>query len=506
MAKWTARLIVVAAVAALLWIRFGIDTDPQRKVIMTGGVLLLTTVAGFLWVLLLSGLPWRRRLALAGGGLAVIGASFALFEMRGVDGNLVPILGLRFAPPSELDAEPGAAPTAPATPSSAEQTWRDWPQFLGPTRTATLDDVTLERDWDAHPPRLVWEREVGPAWSGFAVRGRDAVTQEQRGESECVVCYDLETGEVRWMHAEAAKYSTEIGGTGPRATPTITEDRVFTFGATGILNALDRATGDVIWSHDVVTENGAKVAAWGMSGSPLVLDDMVVIAAGGPDDGSVVAHHRETGERVWGAGDARVGFSSPVFATLAGAPQILSLNGVSLTAHAPDDGRVLWEFPWSDQNPNVAQPLVLPGDRVLTSSGYGVGCALHHVRRDEQGAFHADEQWKTFALKAKFANYVHHDGFVYGLDEGILVCVDPQDGSRRWKGGRYGHGQLILVDDVLLISEEQGDLLLVEATPEEHRELASFTAFDEKQWNTPALAFPYLLVRTERRAACYELR
>ena len=243
---------------------------------------------------------------------------------------------------------------------------------------------------------------------------------------------------------------------------------------------------------------------WGISCSPLVLDTLVVVSAGGPDERSLVAYHRQNGAFVWGGGTDKAGFSSPRLVTLAGREQILIFNNHSVVAHDPQSGAPLWRQPW-DRAECIANPLPLPGDRVLVSSGYGIGAKLYQVNAAPNGELTTDIVWKSPRLKAKFANMVYRDGFVYGLDDGVLVCLDPQDGKRRWKRGRYGHGQLILIDDILLIMSESGDVLLVEARPDRHVELARMTAFDGKTWNPPAFATPYLLVRTDSEAACYEL-
>ena len=217
-----------------------------------------------------------------------------------------------------------------------------------------------------------------------------------------------------------------------------------------------------------------------------------------------MAYHRQNGAFVWGGGTDKAGFSSPRLVTLAGREQILIFNNYSVVAHDPQSGAPLWRQPW-DRTECIANPLPLPGDRVLVSTGYGIGARLYQVNAAPNGELTTDIVWKSPRIKAKFANMVYRDGFVYGLDDGVLVCLDPQDGKRRWKRGRYGHGQLILIDDILLIMSESGDVLLVEARPDRHVELARMTAFNGKTWNPPAFAAPYLLVRTDSEAACYEL-
>jgi outer membrane protein assembly factor BamB len=189
---------------------------------------------------------------------------------------------------------------------------------------------------------------------------------------------------------------------------------------------------------------------------------------------------------------------------LAGRPQIVWLGEQHLVAHDPADGALLWREPWPAGTEKVSQPVLLAGDRVFVSTGYGVGGKMFHVR-DAGGHIEAELTWETTALKAKLSNVVLHEEHLYGLDDGILVALDASDGSRGFKGGRYGHGQLILAGGVLLIQSESGDVVLVEAAPRAHRELGRLAALSDKTWNHPALAGRHLIVRNDREAACYEL-
>ena len=148
---------------------------------------------------------------------------------------------------------------------------------------------------------------------------------------------------------------------------------------------------------------------------------------------------------------------------------------------------------------------MLEGDRVLVSSGYGVGSELLHIQPDDTGMFRAERLWKTNRLKAKFNNLVTRDGYVYGLDDGILACLEIATGDLKWKDGRYGHGQFILVRDVLLVTAENGQVALIDPVPTERRELTRFQALEGKTWNPPALAYDLLLVRNDQEAACYRL-
>ena len=491
---WPLYIIAGGALLALMLIWLPESLNRQKQVMGTMGTAALSGLLTVLWLLTLSRLAWRQRLGYFGAVAVVIGLAVGCLRIDGMSGDFVPLLTWRWSAPD------GSTDVAGGDVTAVEA--RDWSQFLGPQRTNRLRAIHLESDWNQHPPREIWRRPVGAAWSSFAVAGGRAITQEQHGPEEQVVCYDLATGTKIWSHADSTRYETAIAGVGPRATPTIAGDQVFTLGATGILNCLELASGRRIWRRDIISDNGAKVHMWGASCSPLVLDSLVVVSAGGPDGRSLVAYERESGAFVWGGGADRAGFSSPTLATLAGREQILIFNSFSVVAHEPTSGRVLWRQPW-DQVECVANPLTLPGDRVLVSSGYGIGARLYQVKGSPEGELSSDLVWESRRLKAKFANMVYHDGFVYGLDDGVLVCLDPEDGQRRWKRGRYGHGQLILVDDILLVMSESGDVVLVAASPDGHEELARMAVFDDKTWNPPALAAPYLLLRTEKEAVCY---
>jgi outer membrane protein assembly factor BamB len=501
---WPAAVGCVVAAGSLLWAWFSERAQRQDYVISTVSIVGLAAIVlglwSFVWLVFLSRLRWRARLGALGVGAALVALSAAALEFRGFSGDLVPIFGWRW----EAEArpiEPGGAVHPVGTARLASP--HDYPQFQGPRRDASVAGIRLARAWD-EPPRALWRQPIGAGWSAFAVAGEFAVTQEQRGEQELVTCYDLTTGELVWSHADATRWEDPLGGPGPRATPAIHEGRVFALGGTGRLNALDLATGELHWTVDVLVDNGASAPVYGVSPSPLVIGGTVVVAPGGPNGHALAGYDTTTGERRWSGGSGPPAYGSPRHAVLAGVPQILILNDDAVASHDPADGRVLWEFAWPPGE-DTFQPVVLPGDRVFVSTGYGVGGKLFQVRAGADGAVAADLLWESRGLKAKFTNVVYREGYLYGLDDGILVCLDPADGERRWKRGRYGHGQILLVDDLLVVLGEDGTVALVEAKPEAYRELARFAALQGKTWNHPALAGPYLLVRNDREAACYEL-
>ena len=476
-------------------------------------VALLTVLGLGFWYVILTGLPWKTRFLL--GGIAVVvlaGVGAGIRGLTRVDGSIggsgTPRLVWKWSP--RRDAAVGqllvSTNTAPAAAANAPgANAASFPQFLGPDRSGVLRGVSLVCDWAAAPPRELWRHPVGLGWSAFAVSAGRAITQEQRGEEELTVAYDLATGAALWAHTNTVRFHEMLGGDGPRATPTIRDGKVYVMGATGILDCLAEANGQLLWSRDVLRENKLKNIAWGKSCSPLLWGRLVVVTGGEEREKSLLAYDATTGQPVWQSGRDRSGYCSPMLATLAGQEQILIVNGHSVSGHKPEDGQLLWEYPWPGEFPKVAQPLPLDTNLLLVATGYGIGGSLLKLQPSVSGEWSVTEVWKNRNLKPKFTNLVRHGRHVYGLDEGVLVCLDPATGERAWKAGHYGHGQVLLVGDVLLIQTERGDVVLVEATAEGHRELARLPALKGKTWNNPVLAGDRLLVRNDQEAACYQL-
>jgi len=373
-----------------------------------------------------------------------------------------------------------------------------------------LEPLTV-RDWKQHPPQELWRHPIGEGWSSFAIVGSRAFTQEQRGPLECVVCYHADTGAELWSHADETRYETAMAGIGPRATPTLTDSAVFALGATGILNCLDPVTGETVWQRNICDDAGTSTPEWGFSGSPLIVDETIIIDAGGSGDKAVIAYHQDTGDIVWAAGNHRAGYASPRLEKIRGQTVLLVFHGDGLLAMSPSDGSRFWEYPFTNMyQVNAAQPM-MTGDHVFISTGYDGGCVALDPGRisDARPA----EVWPPNRdLKLKFNEAVALDGFVYGLDDGILCCVNAATGRREWKGGRYRFGHVLLWDDVLLVQSEAGYTALVEATPEAFREITRFSALSQptggspvKVWNVPVVNRSRLYVRSAREAACFEL-
>lgn len=495
---WLLAIIWMLGLAGFLILYLTADSHRQGLVMGSIGILTGCGILSVLWLLALSRLPWRVRLSVF-GGIALAGVLLvSQLRFEGVTGDLRPIVKWRWSKPDVTVATGANIAQKPVT--------GNFPQFLGPNRNTTVSGVRLEPDWETHPPELVWRRPIGQAWSGFAVSGNRAVTQEQDGADELVVCHDFLTGKRIWEHRYPARYDNPLGGIGPRATPTIEEDRVYALGAKGDFFCLRLETGEKLWGHNVLDRHGASLPEWGMAGSPLIYQDLVILSVGGSEGRSLVAYRKRDGKFAWGGGSDAAHWSSPVMYEIAGKKQVLIFNYSGMAAHDVSDGSILWEYPWdTDGRPHVAIPVPVSGDRIVLSSGYGKGAEMLQVSNLANGGQKADRLWRSLHLKAKFNNYVLKDGYLYGLDDGRLTCIDVETGRRTWKSGRYGHGQNLLVGDLLLLTAEYGEVLLIEPVPEKPMVLGRFQAIEGKSWNPPALVGPYLLVRNHLEAALYRL-
>jgi outer membrane protein assembly factor BamB len=422
------------------------------------------------------------------------------------------------APPARetpVPDERAAAPTAPApavgpaTPRPAEPVREpktaDWPGFRGAARDGVVRGVRIETDWALRPPVALWRRPIGPAWSSFAVDGNRLYTQEQRGEDELVSSYDVATGQPVWRHRDAARFWDSEGGAGPRATPALGHGRVYTLGGTGILNALDARDGSVIWSRNAVSDTGVAMPHWGIASSPLVVGEVVIVATAG----RLAAYDAATGKPRWMGPEGGGGYSSPHLATIDGVPQVLLLRGARTTSVAPADGTLLWEHSSGEPSAAIVQPALTADGDILIAAGAatgGKGLRRMAVRRGP-GGWKVEERWTSEGLKPYFNDFVVHEGHAYGFDGSILSCVDLADGTRKWKGGRFGHGQLVLLpdQDLLLVLSEKGELGLVKATPDQFTEMARVPALEGKTWNHPVVVGDLLLVRNDEEMAAFRL-
>jgi len=376
----------------------------------------------------------------------------------------------------------------------------EWPGFRGPERDGIIRKVKIETNWSASPPIELWRRPVGPGWSSFSVHGDLFYTQEQRGEHEVVSCYQVSSGLLIWKHSDTARFWESNGGAGPRGTPTLSNGRVYTLGGTGIVNVLNAIDGSLVWSRNAASDTETKVPMWGFSGSPLVMDDIVIVSVAG----SLIAFDLATGGPRWSNPAGGDCYSSPHLVQIDSITQILLQNEAGIISVKPADGILLWEHTWPGAP--IVQPTLTANGDILISVDERNGVRRISVTHEANG-WNVEERWTSNRIKPYFNDSVVHNGHVFGFDGPRLSCIDLNDGARKWKGGRYGRGQFVLLADqnMLLVLSEKGDLALVKAVPEQFTELARVPAITGKTWNHPVLVGDILLVRNAQEMAAFRL-
>lgn len=412
----------------------------------------------------------------------------------------------RQAQRAETPATPSATPTTvapePDTAAAPAMAWTpSWTGFRGQHGDGRYTAAPIRTDWSGLKP--MWRQPVGAGFASFAAADGRAFTIEQRGPEEVAAAYDILTGRELWTHAWNASFVENMGGPGPRATPAVHDGTVFALGATGELRAIDASNGKLRWRANVLDDANGRNREYGFAASPLIAGTTVITVPAGGNGRSIVAYDRSTGRIVWSALDDEGTYASPVRATLAGVDQIVFALATRVVAVSPDGGALLWEFPWKKGGDNYAAQPVVVGNGVFLSSGSG-GVLLEVTRND--GRLAVREAWQSHRMKNDFTSSVHHDGFIYGLDLGILACIDAATGELKWKGGRYGNGQTVLASGHLVITTGEGEVVLVRATPEGHREVARVPALEGRTWNHPAIADGFLLVRNGEQMAAFDLR
>lgn len=507
--SWLQRLGGVLFVALAGAAAFFLGDESIRMVLMVRGttsVILVTTV----WFLISRQMPWRAQLWGAGIVVAGVLGLWCTIRMDGVDGAIVPTLSWRWAPTKEqqyvsslqdLTPKPPAESTAAVVAAEG-----DWVGFRGPDRNGQVRGVQIDTDWSANPPSELWRRPIGPAWSSFAVVGDLLYTQEQRGDLEAVLCLSAKTGEEVWVHTDETRFWESMAGAGPRATPTFHDGRIYAVGANGLLNCLDAASGERLWKADLRSDGEARLPEWGFAGSPLIVGETVIAYAGGGQDRGLIAYDRSQGELRWKAGSGTHSYSSPQLVSFHDTPQVLMLTERGLFSVAPDSGQQLWNHDWIIEMNRSVQPNVYQ-THVFLGTGFGKGTRSLAVTQDADG-WEATENWTSNRLKPYFNDFVTHEDHLYGFDGNVFACVEIASGERRWKRGRYGNGQVLLLADqgLLLILSEKGEVVLVSATSEKHQELARFPAIQGKTWNHPVLAHGRLFVRNAEEAACFTVK
>lgn len=510
--RWKTGLILLALCAGGTVAANRLSENATNAMIATFTGIGVSILVLNLWWLGFSGVPWKARLGIWLLGPISLGIFGACVRNVWFEGDMRPHFEFRWDGPSarqkaqewlaqqKSESKPKLTITEPI-----EITDADWADYCGPGRNRTINEPLLPLDWKANPPRELWRHPVGDAWSSFTIAGPLLFTQEQRGELECTVCYAVETGEELWRREDKARYESAQGAIGPRATPVVTPDAIYALGATGILTALKPSDGSVIWQRNILDDAGAQMIEWGMSGTPLIDGDHLYVDAGGDKDKAVIAYNRTTGDIVWAKENHTASYTAPRIEEFNGVRHLLIFHGEGLLALNPETGDRLWEYPWTNQYKiNVAQPIRF-NESLFISSGYNAGCVMLNPGSVTDGR--PAEVWAPAkSMKLKFNEAVRVGDYLYGIDDGILSCIDLRDGKRKWKGGRYGFGHVLLWSDKLIVQAEDGYVAVVDAIPEKFTEVTRFNALTDRTWNVPVVNKGRLIVRNASEAACFDLR
>lgn len=520
-----AGIVLVALVPPVYWLVS--EIDHQFGNIATVSLLLL---AGLLISgAILSWVSWRWTVAIllivASG---VFGAS-QLVEFKGFTGELIPILALKRGSETTqavssdvaVNQHTNAILVAAAVKSSSTQ-------FLGNQRNGLVSSPEFSTDWDQRPPNVLWKRPIGLGWSGITVHNQKIYTLYQSDQEETIAALDLLSGVTIWETKLPGYHTHPLGGTGPRATATIFNDLLVSQTASGQLVVCKVDNGDVVWKKDLIELGGWTLAesenaiTWGRSGSPLVVirdgKPTVIIPLGGskshPEPISMAAFDLETGDLIWRAGRDQIAYSSPVVLNIHGRDHIAIIQENYAVGYSISDGSELWRAPWPSKSGGDAcasQPVLVGANRVLLGKGYALGSKLIEIEANVSDSPDSSEMasptWSvktiwdhTSLLKTKFTSAIYHQDKLYGLSDGVLECVDPNSGKRVWKKGRYGQGQLLVVNDLLLVSTEDGRVVLVD--PKQGELLYEMPVIEGITWNIPTVAGPFLIVRNGEQIAC----
>ena len=382
----------------------------------------------------------------------------------------------------------------------------DWNQFRGPERNGHIPTTNLPVDWKSSP-KTRWSTSCGSGHSSIVTHGNLVITIEQVGEQESLIARNLEDGTEAWKVTEPTKWHDMLSGTGPRSTPTIHDGKIYSLFSNGLLACVEASNGSVNWRIKTIPDD-YDFPDWGLSISPLIWNDMIILNLGG-ETSAAKAYSLDTGKEIWSSEIAGKGvYLSPEILTILNEEHlIIALEG-KIASLNPSNGETLWTKPWKIfmNNAQIVQPIQASKNSFILAAGYGKGAECFNISKDsENNSYRVETSWKSKDLKAKFSNPVLKDGYLYGLSENLLVCLEAKTGKLMWRGKKYSYGRILLDDKHLLILGHSGVFSVIEASPDDFREISSQQLLsDARCWNGPAFVNGYLLARNGEQIACFD--
>lgn len=499
-------VLAIAVMAAIVGLTAAHRSGLLAWILGVPLAMVLTTVGLGLGGRASSNKPVQLAIALSAIGWLTI----ATARLDGFDGAYMPEMSFRWSPSAEdrlMQELANETPVAADSLGDWTATTAGWSGFRGPNRDSRVVEELPKLNWETQPPKEIWRRPVGPAWSSMAVIADRVFTQEQRGEQEAITCYDAKTGDLIWSHEEASRFEEVVSGAGPRATPTVSGDRVFAAGARGIVVALSAKDGSLLWRRDFMEEYGVSAPMWGFSASPLVVDGLVIAFAGASGDNGLIALDADSGENVWSVPTPNSNYGSAQLVTLGGEKQIVFVEPGFVRGLTIQTGEELWrsdvieprDFP-------MVQPQQISDSALIVTTGDGKRSVRIDITKDN--SWKATKVWDSRYLKPSYNDFIFYKGALYGFDKQIFACINAEDGKRHWKNGRYGFGQAILLEAAgqIVVVAESGELILLDANTKGLKEVGRVDAMSSKTWNHPAVDSGVLFVRNAEEMVAYRLR
>ena len=385
----------------------------------------------------------------------------------------------------------------------AAQVGGEWPQWRGPNRDGISKETGLLKQWPAAGPPLVWKATgAGKGYSSLAISDGRLFTMGVRGDREYVLAFDVDTGKEIWATANGGVFSNDRGD-GPRGTPTVDGDRLYALGGNGDLSCMETKSGRVVWTMNILQKFGGENPKWGISESPLVMGEKVLVNAGGPN-ASVIALNKKDGSLIWKSQSDGAGYSSAMPVQIGNTTQVVFFTEKRALGVDLKDGHLLWSYPKASNDvANVATPVVR-GNRVFVSSDYGTGAGLVEIKADGT----AQEVYFTKEMRNHHSSSILIGDYLYGYSSGILTAMRFDTGAVAWKDRSVGKGSLVYADGNLYAFSENGVVGLVEATPTAYKESGRFRIQQGNlpTWTHPVIAGGRLYLRDQNTIYAYDVK